>query len=64
MDQRGRVVELMAASAQLARVGNNLNQIARILNSGGHVDHADEATARVLRAAARVEDAAIGIARR
>lgn len=54
----------MAASAQLARVGNNLNQIARILNSGGHVDHADEATARVLRAAARVEDAATEIARR
>ncbi|KIZ17858.1 hypothetical protein SNA_11365 [Streptomyces natalensis ATCC 27448] len=64
LDQRGRVEELMAASAQLARVGNNLNQIARILNSGGHVDHVDEAVARVLRAAVRVEDAAIEIARR
>lgn len=64
LDQRGRVEELIAASAQLARVGNNLNQIARILNSGGQVDHADEAAARVLRAAARVEDAAIEIARR
>ncbi|WAU00058.1 plasmid mobilization protein [Streptomyces nigrescens] len=64
LDQRGRVEELMAASAQLARVGNNLNQIARILNSGGHVDGVDEAVARVLRAAVRVEDAAIEIARR
>lgn len=64
LDQRGRVEELMAASAQLARVGNNLNQVARILNSGGHVDHVDEAVARVLRAAVRVEDAAIEIARR
>ncbi|MGH4028737.1 plasmid mobilization relaxosome protein MobC [Actinomycetota bacterium Odt1-20B] len=64
LDQRGRVEELMAASTQLARVGNNLNQIARILNSGGHVDYAEEAVARVLRAAARVEAAAIEIARR
>ncbi|MFF3546837.1 MULTISPECIES: plasmid mobilization protein [Streptomyces] len=64
LDQRGRVEELMAASAQLARVGNNLNQIARILNSGGHVAHVDEAVARVLRAAVRVEDAAIEIALR
>ncbi|MEV1026641.1 plasmid mobilization relaxosome protein MobC [Streptomyces sp. NPDC050264] len=63
-DQRGQVEELMAASAQLARVGNNLNQVARILNSGGHVDHADEAVARVLRAVARVETAAIDLARR
>ncbi|UYB40917.1 MobC family plasmid mobilization relaxosome protein [Streptomyces sp. Je 1-4] len=64
LDQRGRVEELMAASAQLARVGNNVNQIARILNSGGHVDYVDEAVARVLRAAVCVEAAAIEIARR
>ncbi|WP_256331939.1 MobC family plasmid mobilization relaxosome protein [Streptomyces sp. 2314.4] len=64
LDQRGRVEELMAASAQLARVGNNLNQIARVLNSGGQADYVDEVVARVLRAAARVEDAAIEIARR
>ncbi len=64
LDQRGRVEELMAASAQLARVGNNLNQIARVLNSGGQADYVDETVARVLRAAARVEDAAIEIARR
>ncbi|WP_343246218.1 plasmid mobilization relaxosome protein MobC [Streptomyces sp. SID5785] len=64
LDQRGRVEELMAASAQLARAGNNLNQVARVLNSGGHAEHADEAVARVLRAAARIETAAIELARR
>ncbi|PCG85040.1 plasmid mobilization relaxosome protein MobC [Streptomyces sp. WZ.A104] len=64
MDQRGRVEELMAASAQLARAGNNLNQVARILNSGGHAEYADDAVARVLRAATRVEAAAIEMARR
>lgn len=64
LDQRGRVEELMAASAQLARAGNNLNQVARILNSGGQVEYADDAVARVLRAADRVEAAAIEIARR
>ncbi|WP_412775239.1 plasmid mobilization protein [Streptomyces violaceus] len=64
LDQRGRVEELMAASAQLARVGNSLNQIARILNSGGQVEYVDEAVARVLRAAARIEEAAVEMARR
>ncbi|WP_235445526.1 plasmid mobilization protein [Streptomyces sioyaensis] len=64
LDQRGRVEELMAASAQLARVGNNLNQVARVLNSGGQVSYVDQAVARVLRAAARVEEAATEIARR
>ncbi|MEW5530579.1 plasmid mobilization relaxosome protein MobC [Streptomyces virginiae] len=64
LDQRGLVAELMSASTQLARVGNNLNQIARVLNSGGHADHADEAVRRALRAAARVEAAATQLARR
>ncbi|MCN9240707.1 MobC family plasmid mobilization relaxosome protein [Streptomyces sp. RY43-2] len=64
LDQRGRVEELMSASAQLARVGNNLNQVARVLNSGGQAEYADDAVARVLRAAARVEAAAIEMARR
>ncbi|MFJ8931551.1 plasmid mobilization relaxosome protein MobC [Streptomyces sp. NPDC102364] len=64
LDQRGRVEELMTASAQLARVGNNLNQVARVLNSGGHAEYADDAVAQVLRAAARVEAAAIDLARR
>lgn len=64
LDQRGRVEELMAASAQLARAGNNLNQIARILNSGGQVEYVDQAVARVLSAAARIETAAVELARR
>lgn len=64
LDQRGLVAELMSASTQLARVGNNLNQIARVLNSGGHADYADEAVRRVLRAATRVEAAATQIAKR
>lgn len=64
LDQRRQVEELMAASTQLVRAGNNLNQVARILNSGGHVEYADEAVARVLRAAARIEAAAIELARR
>ncbi|MEU0723117.1 plasmid mobilization relaxosome protein MobC [Streptomyces sp. NPDC006140] len=54
----------MAASAQLARAANNLNQVARILNSGGQAAYADDAIARVLRAADRVEAAAIEVARR
>ncbi|MFM9371875.1 plasmid mobilization protein [Streptomyces sp. Da 82-17] len=64
LDQRGQVEELMEASAQLARVGNNLNQIARVLNSGGHVGYVEEAMARVLRAVARVEVAATELAKR
>lgn len=64
MDQRALVEELMNASAQLARVGNNLNQIARTLNSGGQAPHAEDALARVRRAAARVESAATEIAKR
>ncbi|MGW7517788.1 plasmid mobilization protein [Streptomyces sp. NPDC054796] len=64
MDQRALVAELMNASAHLARVGNNLNQVARTLNSGGQAPYAQDALARVLRAAARVEAAATEIAKR
>ncbi|WP_211259777.1 plasmid mobilization protein [Streptomyces violens] len=64
MDQRAVVGELMRASAQLARVGNNLNQVAKALNSGGQAPYAEDALARVLRAAARVEAVATEIAKR
>ncbi|MGY0488288.1 plasmid mobilization relaxosome protein MobC [Streptomyces sp. WG-D5] len=64
LDQRGRIEELMAASTQLARVGNNLNQVARVLNSGGYAENTADAVTRVLRAASRVEAAAIELARR
>ncbi|MER5494248.1 plasmid mobilization relaxosome protein MobC [Streptomyces sp. NPDC002490] len=63
-DQRALVEELMTVGAQLARAGNNLNQVARALNSGGHSDHVDQAVAQVLKAAVRVETAAVEIARR
>lgn len=63
-DQRALVTELMTAAAQLARAGNNLNQVARVLNSGGHSDGVDHAVERVLKAAVRVEGAAVEIARR
>ncbi|MFE0765322.1 plasmid mobilization protein [Streptomyces smyrnaeus] len=64
MNQRAAVEELMRASAQLARVGNNLNQITKALNGGAEVPYADDAIARVVHAAARVEDAATEIAKR
>ncbi|GAA0285904.1 MobC family plasmid mobilization relaxosome protein [Streptomyces polychromogenes] len=64
LDQRGLVAELMSATAQLARAGNNLNQVARVLNSGGHADYTDEAVRRVLSAAIRVEDSATRLAKR
>lgn len=64
MNQRALVEELMRASAQLARAGNNLNQVAKALNSGADAPYADDAVARVVRAAARVEAAATEIAKR
>lgn len=64
IDQRGLVEELMTATAQLARVGNNLNQAVRVLNSGGQPPYLDEAVAHVVRATDRVEAAAVQIAKR
>ncbi|WP_374203160.1 MobC family plasmid mobilization relaxosome protein [Streptomyces sp. ST2-7A] len=64
VDQRGLVEELMTATAHLARVGNNLNQVARALNSGGRPAFLDDAVARVVRATDRVESAALRIAKR
>ncbi|MCE7080150.1 MobC family plasmid mobilization relaxosome protein [Streptomyces sp. ST2-7A] len=54
----------MTATAHLARVGNNLNQVARALNSGGRPAFLDDAVARVVRATDRVESAALRIAKR
>ncbi|MGW9287643.1 MobC family plasmid mobilization relaxosome protein [Streptomyces albidoflavus] len=52
--------ELAALRTALARIGNNINQIAYVLNSGGHpradeLEHALGALARVL---PRIDDAA------
>lgn len=57
-DRRELVAELMAATAHLARVGNNLNQVARTLNAGGEAVHADAVLRLIARAASRVEEAA------
>ncbi|WP_329134021.1 MobC family plasmid mobilization relaxosome protein [Streptomyces sp. NBC_01476] len=58
LDLRGTIRELVAARTDLARVGNNINQIARTLNSGGDPIGAEAALADVRRAAARLETAA------
>jgi uncharacterized protein (DUF1778 family) len=57
-DRRELVAELMAATAHLARVGNNLNQVARTLNAGGEAVHAEVVLRLIARAASRVEEAA------
>ncbi|WP_368396875.1 plasmid mobilization relaxosome protein MobC [Streptomyces sclerotialus] len=64
MDQRTLIEELMNASTHLARVGNNLNQVAKALNSGGEAPHAEDVLAHVRRATARVEAAAAELAKR
>lgn len=64
LDLRGTVRELIAARTDLARVGNNVNQIARAFNSGGDPVGAEAALADVRRAAARLEAAAQQLAER
>ncbi|MGW1836708.1 plasmid mobilization protein [Streptomyces sp. NPDC002067] len=48
---------LEAARIQLVRAGTNLNQIAKILNSGGDAHHVSRATDAVAEAAAEVRSA-------
>ncbi|MGY4968373.1 plasmid mobilization relaxosome protein MobC [Streptomyces nigrescens] len=50
--------ELFAARRHLAQVGNNLNQVAKILNSGGEAPQTDAVLRSVVRAAERVRQAA------
>ena len=64
LDLRGIVRELIAARTDLARIGNNINQIARAFNSGGDPAGAEAALADVRRAAARLEAAAQTLAER
>ena len=58
------MAELMAARAQLRRYGNNVNQIARILNAGGEppesVSSALELTDRTV---ARIDSAVTDLSR-
>jgi ABC-type Fe3+ transport system permease subunit len=63
-DRRELVAELMAATAHLARVGNNLNQVARTLNAGGEAVHAEVVLRLIARAASRVEEAAQQLAQK
>jgi uncharacterized protein (DUF1778 family) len=64
LDLRGTVRELVAARTDLARIGNNINQIARTLNSGGDPVGVEAALADVRRTAARLEAAAQRLAER
>jgi hypothetical protein len=64
LDLRGTIRELIAARTELARIGNNVNQIARALNAGGDPVGAEAALVAVHRAAARVEAAAQVLAER
>jgi len=64
VDQRALVQELMTAGTRLARVANNVNQIARVLNSGGEHPEVDETLTIVRTAVARLEEAALTVARR
>ncbi|WUH92250.1 MobC family plasmid mobilization relaxosome protein [Streptomyces sp. NBC_00433] len=64
LDLRGTIRELIAARTDLARIGNNINQIARAFNSGGDPVGAEAALADVRRVAARLEAAAQKLAER
>lgn len=54
---RELVAELFAARRHLGQVGNNLNQIARAINSGGQPAEIDAVVAAVQRAVTRVQAA-------
>ncbi|MEU6946589.1 plasmid mobilization relaxosome protein MobC [Streptomyces sp. NPDC046316] len=58
-DSRDVVAELIQARQQAARIGNNVNQMARILNAGGTVTAAqlDALSAAAERAIRRLDEA-------
>ncbi|MFJ3300135.1 MobC family plasmid mobilization relaxosome protein [Streptomyces bacillaris] len=58
--------ELAALRTALARIGNNINQIAYVLNAGGQprTDELDHALSTLLRLLARVDDAANNLVNR
>lgn len=55
--RRELVTELFAARRHLGQVGNNLNQVARAINSGDRPTEVDVVIAAVHRAVKRVQDA-------
>ncbi|MFE7121754.1 plasmid mobilization relaxosome protein MobC [Streptomyces sp. NPDC057654] len=54
---RDLVAELFAARRHLGQVGNNLNQVARAINSGGQPTEIDAVVAAVQRTVTRVQAA-------
>ncbi|MFI5804431.1 MobC family plasmid mobilization relaxosome protein [Streptomyces sp. NPDC051561] len=55
--RRDIIAELFSARRHLGKVGSNLNQIARSINSGGHPEEVDVVIAAVQRAVQRVQEA-------
>lgn len=65
VDARDVLQELIQSRGQLQRIGNNLNQIARVLNSDGEVTDAQvEAVLKYVQAAVRrVDEATLQVMR-
>ncbi|MBB3734085.1 plasmid mobilization relaxosome protein MobC [Nonomuraea dietziae] len=63
LDRRQEMAELVQTRVVLNRIGNNLNQVARALNSGDEAPEADAVLQLVGRAIRRVEAAADQIAK-
>ncbi|MDX2535749.1 MULTISPECIES: plasmid mobilization protein [Streptomyces] len=53
--EREVITELFSLRRHLAQIGNNLNQVARVLNSGADAPHAESVLQAVHRAAKRVD---------
>lgn len=54
--EREMLNELFALRRHLGQIGNNVNQVAKALNSGADAPHAEAVLASVRRAAERVDD--------
>ncbi|MFJ5546737.1 plasmid mobilization protein [Streptomyces sp. NPDC093225] len=54
--EREMLNELFALRRHLGQIGNNVNQVAKALNSGADAPHAKAVLAAVHRAAQRVDD--------
>jgi uncharacterized protein (DUF1778 family) len=53
--ERELVAELFAARRHLAQIGNNLNQVAKVLNSGGQAPYTDAVLHAVVHAVTRLD---------
>ncbi|WP_443334611.1 plasmid mobilization protein [Streptomyces sp. ZAF1911] len=54
--EREMLNELFALRRHLGQIGNNVNQVAKALNSGGDAPHAEAVLTAVRRAAQRVDE--------